>query len=77
MKDTAITLVLATRLSALEVLHNICNIGTHDLPDTYARSPRALSIHIRQISRAHVTNIKCMYTLMYACMHTHKHTVQI
>jgi len=40
IKDTVITLVLDTRLSALEVLHNICNMGTHDLPDMYARSPR-------------------------------------
>jgi len=30
-------------------------MGTHDLP---ARSPRALDIHIRQITRAHVTTIK-------------------
>jgi len=34
------TLVLATRLSALEVLHNICNMGMSDLPDMYARSPQ-------------------------------------
>jgi len=33
-------------------------MGTHDLPDMYARSPRALGIHIRQITRAHVTTIK-------------------
>jgi len=52
------TLVLATRLSALEVLHNICNMGTSDLPDMYARSPQAFGIHIRQITRAHVTTIK-------------------
>jgi len=38
LSGLAITLVLATRLSALEVLHNICNMGTHDLPDMYARS---------------------------------------
>jgi len=35
----------------------ICNMGTHDLPDMYARSPQALGIHIRQITRAHVTTI--------------------
>jgi len=34
--------VLTTRLSALEVLHNICNMGTYDLPDMYACSPWAL-----------------------------------
>jgi len=50
IKDTAITLVLATRLSVLEVLHNICDMGTHDLPDMYACSPWALGIHIRQIT---------------------------
>jgi len=31
-----IALVLATRLSALEVLRNICNMGTHDLLYMYA-----------------------------------------
>jgi len=55
IKDAAITLVLATRLSVLEVFHNICNMGTHDLPDMYALSPR------RQITRAHVTTIKYTY----------------
>ena len=39
-------------------------MGTRDLPDMYALSPRAcgpraLGIHIRQITRAHVTTIKC------------------
>ena len=38
-------------------------MGTRDLPDMYALSPwacgpRALGIHIRQITRAHVTTIK-------------------
>ena len=32
-------------------------MGTRDLPDMYALSPRALGIHIRQITRAHVTTI--------------------
>ena len=49
-------------------------MGTRDLPDMYALSPRAcgpraLGIHIRQITRAHVTTIKCMYVCMYACMY--------
>jgi len=35
-------------------------MGTHDLPDMYARSPRALGIHIRQITHAHVTTINCV-----------------
>jgi len=47
IKETVTTLVLASRLSALEVLHNSCNIGTCDLPDMYACSPRA-----------HITTIK-------------------
>ena len=39
-------------------------MGTRDLPDMYALSPRAcgpqaLGIHIRQITHAHVTTIKC------------------
>ena len=45
-------------------------MGTRDLPDMYALSPRAcgpraLGIHIRQITRAHVTTIKCMYVRTY------------
>ena len=42
-----------------EVLHISCNMGTRDLPNMYALSPRALGIHIRQITCAHVTTIKC------------------
>jgi len=36
-----------------------CNMGTSDLPDMYSQSPRAAGIHIRQITHAHVTTIKC------------------
>ena len=44
------------------MLHISCNMGTCDLPDMYALSPRicgprALGIHIRQITRAYVTTI--------------------
>ena len=59
-----------TSLSAeSEVIHQLpeslfdsCNMGTSDLPDMYAQSPRAcgpqaLGIHIRQITSAHVTTI--------------------
>ena len=64
-----VILVLVSKLSAgMEVLHNSCNMGTRDLPDIkselftladmYARSPQALVIHIRKITRAHVTTIK-------------------
>ena len=40
-------------------------MGTRDLPDMYALSPRAcgpraLGIHIRQILRAHVITITCI-----------------
>jgi len=68
---------LATRLSALEVLHNICNMGTHDLPDMYARSPWAAGIHIRQIlgcGHTYQANHECpcynykLYTKIKACM---------
>ena len=31
-------------------------MGMRDLPDVYAQSPRAEGIHIRQITRAHVTS---------------------
>ena len=34
---------------------NSCNMGMSDLPDMYARSPRAEGIHIRRITSAHVT----------------------
>ena len=30
-------------------------MGTSDLPDTFAQSPRAVGIHIRQTKSAHVT----------------------
>ena len=33
-----------------------CNMGMRDFPDMYAQSPRAEGIHIRQITRAHVTS---------------------
>ena len=42
----------------LESLNSVCisgNMGTRNLPDMYARSPRASGIHIRQIPHAHVT----------------------
>ena len=48
------------------MLHISCNIGTRDLPDMYALiiSPRALGIHIRQITHAYVTTITYdMYAL--------------
>ena len=61
-----IPLVLALRLSALtEVLHTSCNMGTHDFPEMYACSPRAvpwtLGIHFWQITCAHVTTIIYIY----------------
>ena len=37
-----------------EVKHISYNMGTHALPDMYARSPRAEGIRIRQSTRAHV-----------------------
>jgi len=60
--DTVIALVLATRLSTLEVLHKICNMDTHELPDMYAHSPRALGITIRKITSA---TIKYYTTSVY------------
>ena len=48
----------------MEVLHNSCNTDTHNLPDMYAHNPQALDIHIRQITCAHVTTIKCTIACM-------------
>ena len=47
-------------LGLLEIC-NSCNMGTRDLPDMYAQSPRAAGpraegIHIRRITIAHVTS---------------------
>ena len=47
------------------VICNSCNMGTRDLPDMYAQGPRATDlwaegIHIRQITRAHVTSNICI-----------------
>jgi len=46
--------------SYIYVMYNSCNMGTRDLPDMYAQSPRAAGpraegIRIRQITSAHVT----------------------
>ena len=46
-----------------KLICNSCNIGTSDLPDMYAQSPRAAGlraegIHIRQITSAYVTTNK-------------------
>ena len=50
------------------MLHITCNMCTRDLPDMYARSPRAAGpraegIHIRQIPRARVTTITYIIVL--------------
>ena len=47
-----------------EVLHNICNMGSRDLPDMSALAlgrcaPSGSCVHIRQITPAHVTYITC------------------
>ena len=46
------------------VLHNSCNTDPCDLPDMYALTLRPAAagscIHIRQITRAHVTTITCI-----------------
>jgi len=52
----------------MKVLHISCNMCTRDLPDTYALSPRALGIHIRQIPHAHVTTITCIILYMHYCI---------
>jgi len=60
-----VSLILASRLSALEVSHNSCNMGTHSLPEMYYHSPR---VQFRQSDHAHVTTTYKMYARMY--MHT-------
>ena len=48
--NPAIPLVLALSLSPLtEVLHISCNMGTRDLPEMYARSPRAAPLDFGHI----------------------------
>ena len=47
------------------MIHITCNMGARDLPDMYARSPRATGpraegIHIRRITSTHVTTITCV-----------------
>ena len=57
------------------MLHIRCNIGTRDLPGMYALSPqacgpRALNIHIRQITCTYVTTITyciLLFNILYAC----------
>ena len=44
-------------LSYKQVVHNSCNMGTHDLPDIIHCGPRALGVYIRQTTHAHVTTI--------------------
>ena len=39
------------------ILCNGCSMAMGDLPDMYARGPRAAGIHIRQITNGHVTTI--------------------
>ena len=47
------------------MIHITCNMGSQDLPDIYALSPRASGIHIRQIPPTHVTTYtQIMYILV-------------
>ena len=50
------------------MLHISCNIGTCDLPDMYALSPRALGIHIRQITLLQLLRITL---IIYSIIITH------
>ena len=43
----------------VKVLHSICNMGTRSLPDMYTLALGPQDAHIRQTTRAHVTNTKC------------------
>ena len=69
--NLVITLALALRQSALqEVLHNSCNLGTCDLPDMYALTPRTAGICIRQITCARVTAVH-YHASTYVFVHKH------
>ena len=53
-----------------EVLHNICNMCSQDLPDMFALTlrrctPLGLCVHIRQIPPAHVTYITYTMVMSY------------
>ena len=45
------------QITPAHVTCNGCNMAMRDLPDMYARSPRAEGIHIGQIINGHVTSI--------------------
>ena len=65
----------------MKVLHISCNMGTRDLHDMYALSPRAcgpqaLGMHIRQITCVHVTTITCtLSALAFYCLDLMLYTV--
>ena len=56
------TMEIDLMIARFNYIFDSCNMGTSDLPDMYAQSPRAAGpraegIHIRQITSAHVTTI--------------------
>ena len=64
---------------AMEVLHNTCNMCTHDLPglSPQAYGPWALGIHIRRTPHAHVTAITYTVHFIDFCklIHEKLHTL--
>ena len=56
----------------VKVLHSICNMGTHGLPDMFILSPWALGVQIRQTTCTHVRNACDMSTGGLPDMYTRK-----
>ena len=61
-------LVLALRLLALEVLHNSYNMGTCDLSEMYARSPRAVPSDFGHTFQANHLR-RCYNYKIFTCGH--------
>ena len=58
------------RCGAKAITCNSYNMGTSDLPNMYAQSPRAAGIHIRQIMSAYVTTT--VMALLFTGRYFHK-----
>ena len=64
MENAILAYILQSDFSMPEVLHNICNMRSGDLPDMSTLAlghctPLCSCVHIRQITPAHVTYITC------------------
>ena len=60
IESTILAYIMLSDFNMPEVLHNICNMQGHDLPDMSVLAlghcaPLCSCVHIRQITPAHVT----------------------